>query len=320
MLGAEVGAEVHDLPGPEADEQPGGADAEPLDAGVCALVGVAELLLALAQVLHLLDNLTRHLLDAAQVGLDGLELLVGLDGGPVAGVGANLDVELNVAGRGGGTVGCFVLLLALSSSLYLFICRDGEAAVRTAGKQVLEANVKRSISVRGEDDTVLADDITRATILVAKSITDLKTTIIPTLATSLLYPHPPFSHSVRRGFLTSTHMNVDDHAVALEAADDGLDGNHGVAGDKVADAALLAVALAARVRGQLELEGAGDADEQQEAAEPLERRSGDDGHCYELCVFCRPVNQFRSVVWFESFSNFCYRLQKKGVLSLRRCG
>lgn len=105
MLGAKVGAEVHDLPAPEADEEPGGADAEPLDARVCALVGVAELLLAGAEVLHLLDDLAGELLDAAQVGLDGLELVVGLDGGPVAGVGANLDVELNLAGGGGGAVG-----------------------------------------------------------------------------------------------------------------------------------------------------------------------------------------------------------------------
>ena len=105
MLGAEIGAEVHDLPGPEADEEPGGADAEPLDARVCALVGVAELLLAAAEVLHLLDDLGGELLDAAQVGLGGLELVVGLDGGPVAGVGANLDVELDLAGGGGGAVG-----------------------------------------------------------------------------------------------------------------------------------------------------------------------------------------------------------------------
>ena len=62
MLGTEVGAQVHDLPGPEADEQPGGGDAEPLDAVVGALVGIAQLLLALAQVVHLLHNFGRHLL------------------------------------------------------------------------------------------------------------------------------------------------------------------------------------------------------------------------------------------------------------------
>lgn len=108
MLGAEVGAEIHDLPDPEADEQPGGADAEPLDAVVGALVGVAELLLALAQVVHLLDHLGRHLLQAAQVGLDGLELLGGLDGGPVLGVSADVDVELYGAVGGARSAGCFM--------------------------------------------------------------------------------------------------------------------------------------------------------------------------------------------------------------------
>lgn len=106
VLGAKVGAQVHDLPGPQGDEQPGGADAEPLDARVCALVCVAQLLLAHAQVVHLLHDLGRELLDAAQLGLDGLELLRGLDGGPVLGVGADVDVELDVAEGRVGPVGC----------------------------------------------------------------------------------------------------------------------------------------------------------------------------------------------------------------------
>lgn len=98
VLGAEVCPQVHDLPRPETDEEPGGGDAEPLDTGVCGLVGVTELLLALAEVLHLADELAAELLDAAELGLDGLELLGGLDGGPVLGVGADVDVELDGAG------------------------------------------------------------------------------------------------------------------------------------------------------------------------------------------------------------------------------
>lgn len=109
MLAAEVGAQVYNLPAPEANEEPGGQDAEPLDAVVCALVGVAQLLLAGAQVLHLLHHLGRHLLNLAQLGLDGLELLVGLDGGPVLCVGANVNVELNVARGGVCSAGCEVL-------------------------------------------------------------------------------------------------------------------------------------------------------------------------------------------------------------------
>lgn len=105
MLGAEVGAQVEDLPDPEADEQPGGQDAEPLDAVVGALVCVTELLLAGAEVVHLDDHLGCQLFDAAQVGLDGLELLGGLDGRPVLGVGTNVDVELDLAGGRVGAAG-----------------------------------------------------------------------------------------------------------------------------------------------------------------------------------------------------------------------
>lgn len=105
VLGAEVGAQVHNLPRPEANEEPRGSHAEPLDTCVGALVGVTQLLLAGAQVFHLTNHLTRHLLDAAEVSLDRLELLVGLDSGPVAGVGTNVNVELNLTETGGGAVG-----------------------------------------------------------------------------------------------------------------------------------------------------------------------------------------------------------------------
>jgi hypothetical protein len=103
MLGSEVGPQVHDLPSPEADQQHGGADAKPLDARVGALVRVPQLLLACAEVVHLGDDLGDGLLDAAEVGLDGLQLLGGLDGGPVLGVGTDVDVELNVARGDGGS-------------------------------------------------------------------------------------------------------------------------------------------------------------------------------------------------------------------------
>lgn len=80
VLRSEVGAEVHNLPSPEADQQPGGGDAEPLDTVVGALVGVSQLLLSGAEVLHLGDDLAGDLFDAAELSLEGLELLGGLDG------------------------------------------------------------------------------------------------------------------------------------------------------------------------------------------------------------------------------------------------
>ena len=88
------------LPDPEPDEQSGSTDAEPLDAIVGALIGVAELQLAAAQVVHLNHNLLYQLFDPAQLRLDWLELLGRLDGRPVLGVGADVDVELNMAGAG----------------------------------------------------------------------------------------------------------------------------------------------------------------------------------------------------------------------------
>lgn len=52
-----------------------------------------------AEVLHLGDKLAGDFLDAAELSLNRLELLGGLDGGPVLGVGADVDIELNMAGR-----------------------------------------------------------------------------------------------------------------------------------------------------------------------------------------------------------------------------
>jgi hypothetical protein len=54
--------------------------------------------LARAEIVHLAVDLGDELLDAAQLGLDGLELLGRLDRRPVLCVGADVDVELDVAG------------------------------------------------------------------------------------------------------------------------------------------------------------------------------------------------------------------------------
>ena len=102
----EVRPQVQDLPDPEHDQDKGGAEPEPLDSVVGALVGVAQLLLPRPQVVHLAHDLGDHLLHTAKVGLDRLELLGGLDRGPVLRVGADVDVELDVAGRVGDVPGC----------------------------------------------------------------------------------------------------------------------------------------------------------------------------------------------------------------------
>jgi hypothetical protein len=99
MLGSEVGAEVHDLPTPETNQEPGGSNTEPLDTVVGALVGISELLLSGAEVLHLSNKLAGDLLNTAELSLDRLELLGGLDGGPILSIGTNIDIEFNVTGR-----------------------------------------------------------------------------------------------------------------------------------------------------------------------------------------------------------------------------
>lgn len=102
----EVRPQVQDLPDPENDQDEGGAETEPLNPVVGALVGVAQLLLARPQVVHLAHNLGYHLLHTAKVSLDRLELLGGLNRRPVLCVGTDVDVELDVAGRVGDVPGC----------------------------------------------------------------------------------------------------------------------------------------------------------------------------------------------------------------------
>lgn len=98
MLAPEIAPQVHDLPRAQTNQHAHGQVSEPLYAIVRALVGIPQLLFPRAQVVHLRDNLADNLLDASQLGFDGLELLAGLDGGPVLCVGADVDVELDVAG------------------------------------------------------------------------------------------------------------------------------------------------------------------------------------------------------------------------------
>lgn len=65
-----------------------------------------------------------------------------------------------------------------------------------------------------------------------------------------------------------TYMNVDQHAISPVAVHCRCHNHQRVAADKVANAALLLEGLAAGVGHEVELEGVGGADEQQQAAEP----------------------------------------------------
>ena len=69
-----------------------------------------------------------------------------------------------------------------------------------------------------------------------------------------------------------TYVNVDLHAIALRAAHRGRDHDQRVPRDEVPDATFLLLCLLAGVRPDVELEGIGGSDEQQQAAEALQER------------------------------------------------
>lgn len=122
MLGAEVRTQVHNLPGPKTDEDPRRGDAKPLDTVVGALVRITQLLFPYTQIFHLVDNLLGEFLNTTQLGLHGLELLSGLDGAPVLGVGADVDVELDVA-RGRIRSTRYGSYMSATESLHCFVRR-----------------------------------------------------------------------------------------------------------------------------------------------------------------------------------------------------
>lgn len=94
----EVSPQVNNLPSPKPNEHTYRPKRKPLHPLICALIGITQLLLTRTQVLHLRHNLRDRLFHAAEVSLDGLQLLRDGVAGPVAGVGPDVDVELDGAG------------------------------------------------------------------------------------------------------------------------------------------------------------------------------------------------------------------------------
>ena len=115
MLRPKVSPQIHYLPSPQSNQHPHRPKRKPLHALIRTLVRIPQLLLACPQILHLANDFTDQLLDAAQLGLGGSEFLLRLDGGPVAGVGADVDVEFDGAGGVGDCV---------FGGLVLFVLRE----------------------------------------------------------------------------------------------------------------------------------------------------------------------------------------------------
>ena len=180
----EVCSQVDDLPRAQADENAHGAKGKPLDPLVGALVRVAQLLLARAQVLHLGHDLGHHLLHPAQFRLDRLQLLGRLDLSPVLRVRADVDVELDVSHRVRARVVWQNPRDAMRSQrrerTSLRPEREASpspvlegAETHTPAEDVLEAHVEGRVCLRRERVPRFADDIARVAVVVAHGIFDL---------------------------------------------------------------------------------------------------------------------------------------------------
>jgi len=106
VLGPEVRPEVHNLPRAQRHKHSHGANSKPLDTLICALVGISQSDLTSPQVVQLSNNLGSDLADSLELRFHGLQLLASLNGIPVLCVGADVDVELDVAVGVGNCVGC----------------------------------------------------------------------------------------------------------------------------------------------------------------------------------------------------------------------
>lgn len=97
MLRPEISPQIHNLPCTKANQHSHRTQSKPFDSLIRALIRISELLLSLSQVFHLSDNLFDVLLDSSQFSVDREELLCGLNSRPISGIGANIDIEFDVA-------------------------------------------------------------------------------------------------------------------------------------------------------------------------------------------------------------------------------
>lgn len=106
MLTPEVRPQIDHLPRTQSQQSKHHGNRKPLNTLIRTLVGISQLLLARPEILHLVNNFANNLLNTLQLNLNRLELLGGLDRGPIARVGANVDIELDLAGETGAMAAC----------------------------------------------------------------------------------------------------------------------------------------------------------------------------------------------------------------------
>jgi hypothetical protein len=162
--------QIDNLPRSQPNQHTHSPKRKPLDALVRALIRISQLLLPRRQIIHLIHNLGNNLLHAAQVSLDRLEFLLGLNGRPVAGIGADFNIEFyraegiaaNVCGK------TETELLAKGKN------KEVKGGSRTsAGEDVVKANIERGIVMRRKCLSRLANNVLRSAVFVAQRIFNL---------------------------------------------------------------------------------------------------------------------------------------------------
>ena len=162
MLTPKIRPQINDLPHSQRNKHAHGANGKPLDPLIGTLIRIAELHLPDAEKVHLHHHLLGYFTQPLQLRLDGAQLLAGLDGAPVLGVGADVDVELDCFGEGGGGVG--------------------------GGEDVLEADVEGAVGVRGEGGAGLALHVAGFGVGVSQGVGDLITSTSSMLSAQC-FPH-----------------------------------------------------------------------------------------------------------------------------------
>jgi len=163
----EICPQIHDLPRPQSNQHSHRAKRKPLDPLIRTLIRIPKLLFSRPQIVHLPHNLRYQLLNAPKLRLNRLQLLLRLNGRPVAGVGADVDVQFDMAGgRHDGFYG--------SLSVWAVLGDGWEKEGRTGCDElVLEADVKCGVRVGCKCHSCFADDVFGSPVLIAYGVLDL---------------------------------------------------------------------------------------------------------------------------------------------------
>lgn len=95
----EIRPQIDNLPSTQSSQHTHRPKSKPFYTLIRTFISISQFLFPSPHVLQFSDDFLNHLLDSAEVGFDGLEFLLGLDGGPVSRVGADVDVQFYLAGR-----------------------------------------------------------------------------------------------------------------------------------------------------------------------------------------------------------------------------